>query len=343
MTKLYFAAEDALAVVTVEDGEARLDLPLKGNSIGCVAVDPLRPQLVYCGTFGAGLWRSEDSGSNWRRVGKGIRHSKVQSVAVSRAERVNGRGVIYAGTEPSAVFRSEDAGETWRECGGLTQLKSSGEWSFPPRPETHHVRWIEPDRHAAGRLFVAIEAGALIRSPDAGATWRDRTADGPRDTHQLWIHAAAPDRLYSAAGDGYFESRDAGESWQKFEKGLEHRYVWSIAVDAGDPDNIILSSAGSPRQSHYQPAESHLYRRVGGSPWQELRDGLPDVRGRHTAVLGAHPDKAGTFFAAWENDVFRSTDGGATWHSLDLPWPTESGPDGRCRLSEICELAIADG
>jgi hypothetical protein len=32
----------------------------------------------------------------------------------------------------------------------------------------------------------------------------DRTADGPRDTHQLWIHPSSPDRLYSAAGDGIF-------------------------------------------------------------------------------------------------------------------------------------------
>ena len=40
---------------------------------------------------------------------------------------------------------------------------------------------------AQGRLFAAIEAGALIRSPDCGATWQDRTAHGPRDTHQLSI------------------------------------------------------------------------------------------------------------------------------------------------------------
>ena len=74
MTKLYFAADDALAVVTVGGGDARLNLALKGNSIGCVAVDPLAPQLVYCGTFGAGLWRSEDSGA-----GAGMTGGKVAS------------------------------------------------------------------------------------------------------------------------------------------------------------------------------------------------------------------------------------------------------------------------
>jgi len=133
-------------------------------------------------------------------------HSKVQSVTVTRSERVNDRGVVYAGTEPSAIFRSEDGGETWYECGDLTALPSASEWSFPPRPQTHHVRWIEPDPHVPGRLFVAVEAGALIRSLDSGTTWQDRAADGPRDSHQLSIQLSAPARLYSAAGDGYFES-----------------------------------------------------------------------------------------------------------------------------------------
>ncbi|HWC16283.1 MAG TPA: hypothetical protein VG498_04685 [Terriglobales bacterium] len=45
-------------------------------------------------------------------------------------------------------------------------------------------------------------------------------------------------RLYSAAGDGYFESRDGGDTWQRFEKGLQHRYLWSIAIDSADADNI---------------------------------------------------------------------------------------------------------
>ena len=141
---------------------------------------------------------------------------------------------MYAGTEPSAVFRSEDSGETWEDCGGLTALPSAVEWSFPPRPETHHVRWIEADPHVQGRLFVAVEAGALIRSNDSGNTWQDRTTHGPKDSHQLAIHLSAPGRLYAAAGDGYFESRDGGDTWQRFEKGLEHRYLWSIAVDSAD-------------------------------------------------------------------------------------------------------------
>jgi len=336
MTTLYFAIENALIVLTMESGQGRCDLRLEGHNIACVTVDPVRPQFVYCGTFDSGLWQSDNAGKSWRPAGEGLPHSKIQSVAVSRSERLKGRGIVYAGTEPSAIFRSQDAGETWQECDCLTALPSANEWSFPPRPETHHVRWIEPDFSVPGRLFAAIEAGALIRSLDAGTTWQDRVAGSPRDTHQLWIHPSSPGQILSAAGDGCFESRDGGDTWKRFEEGLRHRYLWSIAVDTADSDNIILSAASSARHSHSEPAESCLYRRKGDSPWQELRDGLPNPAGRHSAILAAHPEKPGTFFAAWEHDLFHSVNGGASWHRLDIAWP-----QGR-RVNETCALAVAE-
>jgi hypothetical protein len=335
MTKLYFAIGKGLVIVTARQGHSRCNLHLMGHDIRCVSVDAFRPGLIYCGTFDSGLWCSDNAGDSWHCAGSGILYSKVHSVAVSRSERNGGRGVVYAGTEPSAIFRSEDGGETWQACGDLSLLSSFNEWSFPPRPETHHVRWIEPDPHVQGRLFAAIEAGALIRSYDRGKTWVDRAADGPRDAHQLWIHSSSPDRLYSAAGDGYFESQDGGVTWRRSEGGLRHRYVWSLAVDRGDPETIILSAASSARASHDEAAESHLYRRAG-SDWQEIRSGLPAPTGRRTAVLAAHPNKAGWFYAVWENDVFYSTNGGAHWERLELDWP-KGGV-----FNEQCALAVAE-
>ena len=56
MTKLYIAIDEALAVVSQRNGEWMADLRLVGSQPQCVAVDPLRPQQVYCGTFDQGLW-----------------------------------------------------------------------------------------------------------------------------------------------------------------------------------------------------------------------------------------------------------------------------------------------
>ena len=89
-------------------------------------------------------------------------------------------------------------------------------------------------------------------------------------------------------------------------------------------------------QSHYKPAESFLYRRTTGSPWQQIAGGLPEHSGRHTAVLAAHPTERHAFYAAGDRDVFHSADSGLNWTRFDISWPEN------IRISEICEMAISE-
>src|SRR5882672_8805087 len=86
---------------------------LGGRSPECVAVDTRDPTRVYCGTAGAGLFRSRDSGRNWEPVRPGIDHAIVTAVAAGNTEQADGFGIVYAGTEPSAVFRSDNGGDSW--------------------------------------------------------------------------------------------------------------------------------------------------------------------------------------------------------------------------------------
>jgi hypothetical protein len=95
MTTLYFAIENSLVILTMESGQARCDVGLKGHNIACVTVDPVRPQFVYCGTFDSGIWLRDNAGKSWRPAGKGLPHSKIQSVGVSRSERLKGRGIVW--------------------------------------------------------------------------------------------------------------------------------------------------------------------------------------------------------------------------------------------------------
>lgn len=133
MIKLYVALETALAVVCQQQSEWSVNLHLTGSYPQCVAVDPLRPQRIYCGTFNQGLWSSDDAGASWQHIATGITSEHVTSVAVSPLEHVNGLSVVYAGTEPSAIFRSEDGGSTWQDLAALRQLPSASTWSFPPQ------------------------------------------------------------------------------------------------------------------------------------------------------------------------------------------------------------------
>lgn len=315
MTTVYAAMEDELLVIEGENDDWRADSKLTGEHPQCLALDPERPERLYCGTFGQGLYKSEDGGTSWRMVGEGIIHAEIMAVAVAHD------GTVYAGTEPSAVFRSGDGGESWQSLPGLTDLPSASQWSFPPKPYTHHVRWIEADPNDTYRLYVCIEAGALVYSPDGGESWEDRHPDGPRDTHTLATHPRAPGRLYSAAGDGYFESPDAGESWRSPVEGLSHRYLWGLAVDPYDPETRVVSASRGPMQAHSpRGAESVIYRRGAGASWQMCRAGLPGPEGTLSPVLAA-AGRAAEFWALTNRGLYRSRDAGESWDDLGIVWP----------------------
>ena len=307
---------------------------LRGLSPDCIAVDLHDPTRAYCGTAHGGLFRSRDRAQTWQAVGVGITHTAITAVAVGQAQRPDGFGVVYAGTEPSAVFRSANGGDDWVDLAGLRQLPSSSSWSFPPRPETHHVRWIEADVSAGGRLFVAIEAGALVRTFDDGRTWHDRVSGGPYDTHTAATHPLAPGRIWSAAGDGYFESADAGDSWTSPDEGLQHGYLVDIAIDPADPETVIVSAARGPFVA-YRPssAESYVYRRSGGSEWELTMSGLPQAGGTTASRFAVHPAEPGIIYAANNRGVFRSDDAGRSWRAIDVPWPRPGLSDGVSALA----------
>lgn len=185
LKRLFLCMERELIVVKERYGNYEISYHLQNMQPTCIAVDPFQKNRVYCGTFGRGLWLSDDGGDSWKPIGDsyryfdfpkedGILHSSITSITISSNEQINGYGVVYVGTEPSALFRSENGGETWTELKNMKSLLSSYTWAFPPRPFTHHVRWITVDPNNPNTIHVSIEAGAVIQSNDKGHTWMDK-------------------------------------------------------------------------------------------------------------------------------------------------------------------------
>src|SRR3954447_4329146 len=135
---------------------------LDGVSASCVATDGRR---VLVGTQGDGARLSSDGGGSWEPIE--LPERDVFSVAISGAD-----GALYAGTEPSRLFVSRD-GDAWTELQALQDIPSKDQWSFPPRPWTHHVRWIAPDPHVSERLLIGIELGGVMYSEDGGQSFTD--------------------------------------------------------------------------------------------------------------------------------------------------------------------------
>jgi hypothetical protein len=275
-----------------------------------LAADPWVAGRAWCCTRSGGIFRSDDAGATWSR--SGLDGENLMAVVASPARA----GLLWAGGEPSAIWRSDDEGRRWGRAPGLEELPSSSTWAFPPRPETHHVRWIAPHPADPDRLWVAIEAGALVGTTDGGRSWIDRVAGGPYDTHELAIHPAVPDVLRVSAGDGYFESRDAGITWSSPMDGLEVGYLRSVAIEPGDPEVTLVSAARSPRTAYVAGrSDGRIYRRAGNDGWVRVTDGWPDPPSTIAPLL-IPGGGDGEMWAADERGVHRSFDGGEAWRTV---------------------------
>jgi hypothetical protein len=198
-----------------------------------------------------------------------------------------------------------------------------------------------------GRIYVSIEFGALLRSLDGGATFEDRRPDSPLDTHVLLTHPAAPGRVYAALGDGlmknghsFAESRDGGVTWRYLSAGLEKMvYLYGMAINPADPDNIRIAASPSPRAAHGDNGSawksgaravlsrlhlahdadgpSSIFRRSGDGR-EEDAEGFPRERSL-IPVLATNPSQPGRWFALSNFGLFTKGSGDGAWGALAAP------------------------
>jgi photosystem II stability/assembly factor-like uncharacterized protein len=296
---------------------------LEGVGAQCVAVDPRDPNRVYVGTFDDSLYATHDGGATWEHDAGALTERRVMSVAVSPSHQEAGVSVVYAGTEPSNLYRSEDGGISWQLLPALRELPSEPTWSFPPRPWTHHVRTIALHPSDPDWLAVGIELGGVMRSRDAGASWADHNASAHSDAHQLLTHSLAPERLYEAAGQGIARSDDLGESWRRFEDGLDRHYAWAQAVDPADPELWYVSVSRSPFAAHGKgDGESRLLRSRGDGFAAIDSWGDGDELRRMPYALATFRERPGALLAALRGGtLLLGDDAGESWRRLALQLP----------------------
>jgi hypothetical protein len=297
VTLAYACTRDAL--VRLRDGGA--EPVLEGAGAVCVAA---RGARVLAGTRERGALLSDDAGDTWEPLE--LPEPGVSAVAIGAAD-----GALYAGTEPSRVFVARDGGP-FLELEALQDIPSRGEWSYPPRPWTHHVRWIAPDPHRAERLLVGIELGGVMYSDDGGATFTDHRPGAQRDAHCIVWHPEADGRAYEAAGGGAAWSRDGGRTWDPADRGRDLRYCWALAVDPADPERWYVSAASGPGSAHAGArARGRLYRWHDGA-WETL----PIAPNTMTYALVATD---GELLAGLSDGrILRSGDHGDSWDDVGL-------------------------
>jgi photosystem II stability/assembly factor-like uncharacterized protein len=235
---VYAGVEDAALFRTADGGRTWQELPaLRGHASGpkwqpgaggmclhTIVLDPADPGRLFIAISAAGAFRSDDAGTTWRPINRGL-----ESQGIPDPDAEVGHCVHRIAMHPSRpnvlfmqkhwdVMRSDDGGESWHEVSG--NLPS--DFGFPIQvhahePDTVYVVPIKSDSEhypPEGKLRV-------YRSRTGGNEWQALTKGLPqRDCYvNVLRDAMSADALdpcgvyFGTTGGQVYGSADAGDSW----------------------------------------------------------------------------------------------------------------------------------
>jgi photosystem II stability/assembly factor-like uncharacterized protein len=290
------------------------------RGIGCakqLAIDPSDHRRVYATGEHGGVWvlhRADQWGDNvWVPIGDALEGLQMRAIAIAPGDSDR----LYVGNSLGVVYASHDAGASWTPT-------SAQAFGFIRRILVHR---IQPDT-----LFVAASSG-LFLSVDAGGTWMallDPLAFPVPDVLEAAMDPADSSVLYiGVRGQGVFKTSDAGSNWQT---------VLPFAA-AAQPDRQMIrlslgvfNADGSPQPELQRTVAIKLGREVflghdggrtqpvscgrrGGSGGAQRRSDGGARSGEWCNVIAVDPHDPAIVLAG-QQDLLKSTDGGATWRRI---------------------------
>ena len=295
-----------------DDGEWSLAELLPDRDVRCLAVDRHNPGVIFAGTQGQGVLRSDDAGQTWRL--SGMDGCIIKSLAVSP----HNPNIVYAGTKPALMFKSVDGGSSWSELEGFRRIPNRWWWFSPAEPPDRrpYVFAIAPSPTEPDVLLAGVEFGAVVRSEDGGQTWSRHRRGALRDCHSLKFHAVNGDWVYEAGGGGASCSRNGGITWQKARRDLAKHYGIVCAADPGKPEIWYVCVGSSPFNAFGKNPAVYLYRSTGGAGWQPIGWEAHPLTATPTALVTL-PDAPGHLYAGLNNgDVWHTADYGDNWEKM---------------------------
>jgi photosystem II stability/assembly factor-like uncharacterized protein len=297
------------------------------QSIGAVAIDPNDPDnVIYVGTgetwtrnsvsYGDGLYKSIDGGSNWKKLGFD-KSERIANIIVnpknSKEIYVAVLGALWSDSDERGVYKSSDSGETWKKILYVDEKTGAADMTMDPQNPAILYASMWEFRRTAWSFSSGGEKSALYKSTDAGKTWnkihngfpdgqlgRLAIAVAPSDSNILYtvIEAEDPKRK------GLYRSDDAGANWKQLNNdfGITVRpfYFSRITIDPRNPDIVVKGGL------------SGSISKDGGKTFKSLGNMHSDI---HDVVFDIHDSDR--MYAGTDGGVYRSWNGGTTMEIVE--------------------------
>lgn len=277
-----------------------------GGDVYGIAVNPLDTREMYAAVYSlpAQIYRSEDSGQNWRLTA--VLDSYPHAIALAPSSP----NILYVLGDAS-VFKSSDRGATWKECPlGSSRGGQYGEIAVSrTNPNLVYACGYFNDASRLARM-------AVFKSSDGGETWSVKAPSSSSDSgysHCLAVDPTDDSVIYVGGAEGggrtarLFKSANGGESWTAIIGSIQG-YPDAIAIDATNPSRLFVGT----NWGVFRSAD-------GGQTWLAASDVV------YATAVAIDPINPNVVFAGYTGTCYRSTDGGASWSAYKI------GLRGECR------------
>ena len=277
---------------------------------------------------GPGLFRSDDSGRNWRAVSS-LEGSEVYSLAIYPKNPK----VMAAGLR-DGVHLSRDGGSTWKLISPAdnVELQPVVSVAFDPKHDdiiyagTPRLPWktanggaewelvaegmstdsdiitVRVDPAKSSRVFIGACSG-FWRSTNAGGNW-SKMAGIPFESRRTYAFAQDPQHpevIFAGTSRGLYATRDGGANWRE----VASHEIKSLAI-AGDRLYVATADEGLLKSTD------------GGETLQPINDGFTS-RTFAPLVENGNQLLTGTSAEADAGAIFSSLDGGLNWTRITDP------------------------
>ncbi len=301
---------------------------LMSGRINDMEVHPTNNKIIYAGSAGGGVWKSNDAGTSFSP----IFDDYCQSIGAVALDPNDPDNTIYVGTGETwtrnsvsignGLYKSVDGGSNWNLIGLENSERIANVIVNPKNSDEIYVAVL-------GALWGDSEERGVYKSVDAGKTWNKLLyVNAKTGCADLVMDPSDPTVLYASmwefrrtgwsfdsggSNSALYKSTDAGATWNKIHKGFP----------AGKLGRLGIAIANSNPQVLYTVIEAEKDERKGlyrsgnaGESWEQLNNDFDiTVRPFYFSRIVVDPQDENVVVKGGLNGSI-SRDGGRTFKSL---------------------------
>jgi photosystem II stability/assembly factor-like uncharacterized protein len=275
--------------IFIWDGEINswkaLDIEATNISVNTMIWMNYQNKDILIAASNKGLYRSEDHGLSWSKISTANQVYKISSFAQTKSKQ----GYVIASAEGRWLLVSENAGISWNRV---------SEKPLPTEIQTLHI-----DINNIKVWYAGTSQQGILKSTDQGQNWIHQNKNLENIYVSKIIQNPINAELWISTFDGLFYTKPDSMDWISYQKLPFNTQVNTFSIDFSKQKVFVGTQGDSVYHSDFKD-------RI----WHKLNENMHNA---HIRVLKASIDGRFLYSATWGSGLFRSSDQGKSWSSIN--------------------------